>query len=84
MANVQSVVEQYIVDELLLGDTSEEFDGATDLIEEGFLDSLGIMSMVGFLEERFTVQIDAEEVTIENFETMDAICALVAGKLNHA
>ena len=83
MSQVKSVVETYIVDELLQGNTSEKFSGTTDLIEEGFLDSLGIMSMVGFLEEQFAIHIDAEEVTIENFETLDSICELVAGKLDH-
>ncbi len=39
---------------------------------------------MSFIEERFHVTIDEEEVTIDNFETLDAICALVDSKLGDA
>ena len=82
MASVEDVVRAFIVEELLHGDSPDELSGSTYLIEEEIIDSLGIFEMVAFLEQRFSVTIEAEEVTIDNFETLDAICRLVDSKVD--
>jgi acyl carrier protein len=50
------------------------------LIESGVLDSMGLVSLLGFLETRFSVHIDGSDLTLENFETPLAIARLVASK----
>lgn len=82
MSSVEDVVRTYIVEELLHGDVPHELVGTTYLIEEQIIDSLGIFAMVAFLEERFGVTIEAEEVTVDNFETLDAICHFVSSKMD--
>ncbi len=44
-----------------------------DLLTGGLVDSMGIMALVFFLEQRFNVQIAPGDVTIENFGTLRAI-----------
>ena len=48
-----------------------------NLITEGLIDSFEVVNIVMELEEEFNVEIDAEEVVAENFETVDAIIALL-------
>jgi acyl carrier protein len=48
----------------------------TELIDAGILDSLAILNLVGFLEERFNITIPIEEFVPENFRTPAAIMAL--------
>ena len=79
--HVDEVVRAYIVGELLGGQPPEELVGTTYLIEEQIIDSLGIVSMVSFLEERFAITIESEDVILDNFETLDAISAFVESKL---
>ena len=52
------------------------------LIEEDVIDSLGIFSLVEFIDDRFHIEIQPEEITIENFGTLRAIEALVRRKLD--
>jgi len=78
---IRAAVVTYIVDELAPQRHADELTDATNLIEEEIIDSLGIFSVVGFIEERFGVAIDPEDVTIENFETIDAIASLIATRL---
>ncbi|HEX5096451.1 MAG TPA: acyl carrier protein [Acidimicrobiia bacterium] len=74
-------VRTYIVEELSEGDVDPaQLDELTNLIEEDILDSLGIMSLVEFIEERYGLDIDPAEIEIENFETLAAITSLVAAK----
>jgi acyl carrier protein len=49
------------------------------LLEQGIIDSLAIFMLIGFIDEHYGVHIDSEDVSIENFETINAIERLVAG-----
>ena len=49
----------------------------TPLIEDGLLDSMGLMQIVAFLEERAGVRVPDDEVSPDNFETVEAIERLV-------
>jgi len=47
------------------------------LVDSGIIDSLGILKLVTFLEREFKVKLGDEALVPENFETLDAILALV-------
>lgn len=49
-----------------------------DLLGSGLIDSLGIMSLVFFIEQEAGLDIPPEDVTIENFQTLETIDAYVA------
>jgi acyl carrier protein len=52
------------------------------LIKSGIVDSLGILRLVAFIEENFSVMVDDTEVVPENFETINAMSSLVERKRN--
>ncbi|MEO6317936.1 MAG: acyl carrier protein [Acidimicrobiales bacterium] len=52
-----------------------------NLIDAEVIDSLGIMMLVGFLENDFGVAIEPEEILLENFETIAAIEGLIRAKI---
>jgi acyl carrier protein len=80
-SEVRDATTAYILDELAPTTDADELTGSTNLIEEEILDSLGIFAVVAFIEEKFGIEVDPEDVTIDNFETVDAICDLVARRL---
>lgn len=45
----------------------------TLLIEDGILDSVGVVTLVSLLEEEFEIEIPGEEMTPENFTTVAAV-----------
>lgn len=47
------------------------------LIDRGYLTSLDVVNLVVFLEQRFDVAIDPDDVTEEHFQTLDSIVNLV-------
>ena len=48
-----------------------------DLIESGVIDSIEILNLVCFIEERFDLNVPIEAFTPENFRTPRAIAELV-------
>ena len=68
--------------EILMGMHPEvDFETEDSLIDSRVLDSFDIVSLVGELTERFDIEIGPEELTPENFNSIDAIVELV-GKLS--
>ncbi len=49
----------------------------TRLIDDGILDSLDLVTLVTDLNDSYKINIDAEEITPENFNTVGAICSLI-------
>lgn len=50
------------------------------LFSSGLLDSLGHVRLLAFIEKHFSVTIRLDEITLENFDTVDRIAAFVAAK----
>jgi acyl carrier protein len=44
-----------------------------DLLSSGIVDSLGILRLVAFVEERFGIQMPDEDVVFENFHSVNAL-----------
>ena len=61
----------------------ENLDGSTDLeyddrlMDKGYIPSMQLINLVGFLEDTFGVEIVPFDVTPENFESVAAIADLV-------
>ena len=51
------------------------------IIENGVLTSLQTVELVMFLEDRFGIMVEDEELDEENFGSVNAIARLVAGKM---
>jgi acyl carrier protein len=78
MADTRAEIRKYIEDEFVVTD-GLDLDAA-DLLEEEVIDSLGIFSLISFIEEKFGVAVEPEEINLENFQTLDTITKLVESK----
>jgi acyl carrier protein len=65
--------ESTISDESLLGDD-------VDLFSDGILDSLMVVSLVSFCEERFGCELSGQEFSEDDLRTIAALSTLVAGR----
>jgi acyl carrier protein len=50
-------------------------------LASGLIDSLGVLDLVKFLEERFTIYVSDEELTPENFESFAAVSEFAQRKI---
>ena len=58
-------------------DDSIDYRKEKKLIDDHLHDSFGIISLVGELEEEFDITIDASEMIPENFNSAEALWAMV-------
>ncbi|EFM24598.1 MULTISPECIES: acyl carrier protein [Peptoniphilus] len=69
----------------ILMDLVPDFEYSDDvkLLDDGILDSFDIVNLVLEINEEFGVEIGVEDVSEENFETVDSICELIKEKLEY-
>ncbi len=60
---------------------SEEIEPETDLLLTGAVDSLGVMSITGWIEDELGVEVDATEITLDNFQTIERTLRYCGTKL---
>jgi acyl carrier protein len=78
---VRDYVRAYILREFLSGVNPSEFTDATPLISGGILDSLATVKLVAELEERFGIEIQAHEASVNHLNSVADITSLIEGKL---
>ncbi len=84
MDDIEQKIKDYILREFLSDETDLLLDSDLPLIQQGIVDSLGILQLVSFIEEEFTIKIAPEDVVLENFAMVNAIKKLVMAKLPSA
>ncbi len=70
--STSAVLAEYITRELSKGRTTI-IKPDEDLLGAGIIDSLGILQLVAFVEQQFSVQIPDEDVVLENFQSVAAL-----------
>ncbi|NRQ33087.1 acyl carrier protein [Nonomuraea sp. NN258] len=78
-AEIETRVRAYLLSGPGLGMADDGIPGDHPLLD-GVLDSLGIYSLVTFLENGFAVEVRDDELLPENFGSIDAITAFMAAK----
>lgn len=77
--NASVVLKEYIREELMNG-SSTELDESENLLAAGIIDSLGILRLVSFVEEKFGIEVPDEDVTIDNFQSVKSMSDYVASQ----
>jgi acyl carrier protein len=58
----------------------EKINGASMIFREGFLDSMGFIMLISFLEEEFGIKTGDDDLVEENFESINAISDFIGRK----
>lgn len=78
--NVEEILERFIIDEVMLGDRNTKLDPGRSLLSSGILDSLALLRLITFVEEKFGLTIGDIDVVPDNFETLNHIVAYLKRK----
>jgi acyl carrier protein len=74
-----TTIREFIIDNFLFGDAGDLVNDAS-LLDAGIIDSTGILELVAFLEEQFSIRIEDEEMIPENLDSVDHIFEFITRK----
>ena len=80
--NIESQIRDYIAKNLLFSSNGYRYADDTSFLEEGIVDSQGVMELVLFVEDAFSVKVDDQEIIPDNFDSITNLAAYVRRKTN--
>ena len=76
MNRLSDGIQDFLENKLLL----EGIDKDTALIDGGYIDSIQILDLAMFIEETYEVTLDADDMVVENFASINAIVNYMSQK----
>ena len=80
MSDVKAQIKTFVIENFLYGDESNLEDD-TSFLRDGIIDSTGILELVGFLEETFSITVEDEELIPENLDSLNNVTNYVTKKM---
>ena len=79
---IRDAVKTFVVENFLFGDTTQPLADTDSLIENGIVDSTGILELVAFIEDRYGISVSDADIVPANLDTLDRIAAFVECKMH--
>ncbi len=70
----------YILENYLFSDDPDELDNADSFLDNGIIDSMGILELIHFLEEEFAIKVKTEEMIPENLDSIDNLITFLQSR----
>ena len=83
-SQLRTDIRRFVVDELLMGDTSVVLHDEASFLETGTIDSTGVLEVVMFLETEFGLTVLDRELVPENLDSVDRLVCFVMRKKHAA
>lgn len=82
MSDQKTKIKNFIIENFLFGN-DDGLNDDTSFLEEGIIDSTGVLELVNYLEEEFSVSINDEELIPENLDSITNIDSFLAKKMHN-
>ena len=78
--DLKEQVRQYIIENFLFGDDSPLESDEMSLLDNGIIDSVGVMELVAFLEQDFEMSVADEDLIPENLDSVANLVGYIGRK----
>jgi len=78
--DVVKEIRGFIVENFLFGDATVPLEEGDSLLQRGLIDSTGILEVISFIEGKFGISVDDDEVVPDNLDSIGAIAKYVMRK----
>lgn len=81
MSSVQSDVRKFVIENFLFGEDPESLLNNDSFLETGIIDSTGVLELVAFVEDNYSVEVNDDELIPENLDSIDQLINFIESKL---
>ena len=81
--DIKEKIRQFIIDNFFFGSISESFADADSFLDNGIIDSTGILELIEFIEENFKITTENDELIPENLDSLNNVTHFVQKKMNN-
>ena len=80
---IEAQIKDYIASNLLFSDNGFQYPDDVSFLDEGIVDSVGVMELVAFVEDKFKLKIDDMDVIPDNFDSVTKLAAFIRRKASN-
>lgn len=80
MTGIEQSIRTYIAENIIFSGNGYPYPDDTSFLNEGIVDSMNILELVLFVEERFGVKVEDAEIIPDNFDSVTRLAGYVRGK----
>lgn len=84
LEQVKSKIKGYILENFLYGGGEDSLADNDSFLEKGIIDSTGVLELVAFVEEIFSVKIADQDLIPENLDSVNNLGSFVVSKMGNA
>jgi acyl carrier protein len=78
--NTKEQIRQYLAQNFLFSDNGFQLGDDVSFLEEGIVDSTGVLELVMFVEDTFNVEVPDEDIIPDNFDSVNNLAAYIENK----
>ena len=79
---IEQEIRQFIIDNFLFGEPETELSNDDSLLDQGIIDSMGVLELVTFLEDKYEVEIPDDELVPTNLDSVNRLVQFVQRKVH--
>ena len=80
----EEVLRNFIIENFLPSAGLDAFDNDDSFIEKGIIDSTGILELLEFIEETFSIRVEDREVIPDNLDSLNKLKYFIKRKTGRA
>ncbi len=73
-------IRKFIIENFLYGQ-DDDFGDEVSFLEKGIIDSTGVLELVSFVEDKFSITVEDQELVPENFDSVSNLASYISKKL---
>ncbi|MBN1657998.1 MAG: acyl carrier protein [Anaerolineae bacterium] len=77
MKTIEATIRQFISEKILFSSNGYPYLDDASFLEEGIIDSMGIMELVAFVDEHFGITVEDTELVPDNFDSITRLAGYV-------
>ena len=81
MPLIEQQLRRFVLDNFLFGQDDNGLENADSFLDRGIVDSMGVLELVGFLEESYGITVEDQELIPDNLDSIDGVVRFVERKL---
>jgi acyl carrier protein len=83
MSTIENTIREFLRDYLYLADV-DSLSGDDSFLEKGIVDSMGIIHLIEFVEQRYAIQVKDQDLVTDNWDSIDRMSRYIREKLSES
>ena len=84
MQPIEQEVRQFVIENFVFESDNRDFSNDDSFFDTGLLDSMGVLTLVEFVKEKYEIAVEDDELLPENWDSVNRIANFVQGRVSPA